>query len=646
MTKLRKKSKSKKPSRKGRLSHIKRKLIKWFITSAVVAILFASAAIYLIKQDLPNIANILDENKAPVVTIKDSKGIVLAKYGDLHGTPLTYKQIPNNLIEAVVATEDRRFFNHIGIDFLGLMRAIYVNQRAGKVVQGGSTLTQQLAKISLLTPDRTIYRKLQEAILAIEIERKFSKQEIITMYLNRVYLGRGNYGVDAASKFYFGKNVHDINLSEAAMLAGMLKSPNKLSPANDKEASMKRAKQVLYNMEDAGYITIAELQNIAPARIMERGEGRGALHNPYFTDYVMELLPDLVGPVERNLTVYTTLDLDMQNKLEGSLSKVMAEQGAARDVKQGAAVTIDSVGAIKAWVGGTSYRASQFDRVYRAKRQPGSSFKLFVYLAGLENGIKLTDHFVDHPISVGKWRPRNFSREYKGKMTMQEAFAQSINTIAVQISEKVGRQKVADVAHALGITEELQVLPSLALGASEVPLLQMTSAYAGVASRGYKITPIAIVQVLDSRNKVIYSATPAAGPKVLTDATVNGMWSMMRGSVLDGTSKGSAINGVDVYGKTGTSQDHRDAWFFGFANGLTTGVWLGNDDNTPMRRLTGGAMPATLWKRYMMQVIGGSDEANVSASSPAKQSKLFGWLSGKKEKSDTIDQVIEKSKKR
>lgn len=642
MARVKKNNKPKRSSRNSAMNLLKRKLIKWFVILAIMGALLASAVIYIVRQDLPNIANILDENKTPVVTIKDAKGVILAKYGDLHGNSLTYSQIPKSLIEAVVATEDRRFFSHLGIDPIGLLRAMYVNQRAGRVVQGGSTLTQQLAKISLLTPDRTMYRKLQEAILAFEIEKKFSKQEIIAMYLNRVYLGRGNYGVDAAAKFYFGKNVHDLNLNEVAILAGMLKSPNRLSPANDKEASMKRAKQVLYNMEDAGYVSISELQNLEQPRIMERGEGRGALHNPYFADYVMELLPDLVGPVERNLTVYTTLDLGMQNKLESVLVKALAEQGASRDVKQGAAVTVDSVGAIKAWVGGASYRASQFDRVYRAKRQPGSSFKLFVYLAALENGVKLSDRFVDHPISIGKWRPRNFSREYKGSMTVQEAFSQSINTIAVQLSEKVGRQKVADIAHALGVTEELQVLPSLALGASEVPLLQMTSAYAGVASKGHKVTPIAILQVLDSHDRVIYSATPTSGAKVLSDASVNGMWAMMHESVRSGTSKGAAIDDLEIYGKTGTSQDHRDAWFFGFTNELTTGVWVGNDDNTPMRRLTGGALPATIWKRYMMQVNGSRES---SSSHSAKPSKFFGWFSDGKQKSDTIDQVIAKSKK-
>lgn len=641
MANLKKNSKpyKKRSFRSGKIKALKHKLIKWLLISVFMAGIISSGLIYLVTQDLPNIANILDENKAPVITIKDDNGVILAKYGDLHGSTVTYRQIPNHLIKAVMATEDRRFFSHFGIDPIGLLRAAYVNHRAKRVVQGGSTLTQQLAKISLLTPERTIYRKIQEALLALELERKFSKQEIITMYLNRVYLGRGNYGVDAASKFYFGKNVQDINLYEAAILASMLKSPNKLSPANDKEASLKAAKQVLYNMENAGYLSISDLNNLSPARIIERGEGRGALHNPYFTDYVMEILPDLIGPIERNLTVYTTMNLAMQNNLEAAMNEVISKQGAARDAKQRAAITIDNNGEIKAWVGGAHYRTSQFDRVYKAKRQPGSSFKLFVYLAALENGIKLNDHFVDHPISIGNWRPRNFSRDYKGSMTMQESFALSINTIAVQLSEKIGRNKVAAIAHTLGVTEELKLLPSLALGASEVPLLQMTQAYAAVSAKGHLVTPIAITKVLDQHSNIIYTHNPAIGSKVLSDTAVRGMWSLMRESVISGTSKGADITGVEVYGKTGTSQDHRDAWFFGFTQGLTTGVWLGNDDNTPMKKVTGGALPASIWKKYMLKLTHHEDNSKAT-----KPSTLFKWFSAGKDRSDTIDKIIERSK--
>lgn len=631
------KKKSKKSGKKSKWAFLRAKIIKWTLILGFIGGLIGFAAVYLISQDLPNIGRILEENKSPIVTIKDMNGTVLAKYGDIHGSSLTYKQIPKHLIEAVLSTEDRRFFSHMGVDPIGLLRAAYFNYRAGRVVQGGSTLTQQLAKISLLTSERTMYRKIQEALLSIEIEKKFSKQQIISMYLNRVYLGRGNYGVDAASKFYFGKNVQDLNLYESAILAGMLKSPNKLSPANDKEASMKRAKQVLYNMESAGYISVSDIQNASPPRIIERGEARGALHNPYFADYVMEILPDKVGPIERNLTVYTTLDLKLQSNLESSLKKALSENGKLRDISQAAAVTIDSLGAIKAWVGGVSYKHSQFDRVYKARRQPGSSFKLFVYLAALENGIKLTDHFVDQPISIGKWKPRNFSRDYRGDMTVKEAFAKSINTIAVQLSEKIGRDKVVNMAHSLGIIDDIPLLPSVALGSAEVTLLQMSNAYASVANKGYKIEPIAILKVYDSSNRLIYSNSPAHGAKVLSNDTINSIWTMMRESVLHGTSKGANIDGIEVHGKTGTSQDYRDAWFFGFADGLTTGVWVGNDDNRSMKNLTGGSVPAVIWKQYMAQSI---SPAQPSNGKKGNIWSLFG--SGKK---DTIDSIMANSKK-
>ena len=640
MAKRNKLVKKQKTSSKKRALKLWHKLLRYLFYLVVLITVIGGIFIYIVMQDLPNIANILDENKTTIVTIKDVNGIVLAKYGDLHGQSLIHKQIPKHLIEAVIATEDRRFYSHIGIDVIGLLRAAYVNHRAGRIVQGGSTLTQQLAKISLLTPERTLYRKIQEALLALEIESKFSKKEIISMYLNRVYLGRGNYGVDAASRFYFGKQASDMNLSEAAILAGMLKSPNKLSPANDETASLKRAKQVLFNMEDEGYITIKDIQSLTPPNIIHRGDGRGALQNPYFADYVMEILPDLIGPIERNLTVYTTLDLAMQNKLESTLSHIISTHGKQNKVEQGAAVTIDSFGAIKAWVGGTSYRLSQFDRVNQAKRQPGSAFKIFVYIAALESGIKLDDKFIDAPLSIGKWRPRNFSRDYKGAITLQEAFALSINTVAVRLSEQVGRSKVAEAAHNLGVKEELQLLPSLALGTSEVPLLQMTGAYASIAANGHRLAPTAILKVIE-HNKVIYSHTPTVGPKSLSDSVVNSIRNLMKQSVDNGTSRAAAIEGLSVYGKTGTSQDYRDAWFFGFAQGITTGVWLGNDDNTPMHKLTGGKLPALLWKEYMTQIVG-----KTALNKPAIKSNWLNLFSSKKEKSDTISQVIAKSKKR
>jgi penicillin-binding protein 1A len=595
-----------------------------------------------VHRSLPNVAKILEENKTPVVTIKDTNGIVLAKYGDIHGVSLSYKKLPKHLIQAVISIEDRRFFNHPGIDILGLIRAFYVNHRAGKLVQGGSTLTQQLAKITLLTPDRTIFRKLQDIILAIEIENKFSKEEIITMYLNRVYLGRGNYGVDAASKFYFGKNIGDINLTEAAMLAGMLKSPNRLAPSNNEEAALKRAKQVLYSMEHEGYISINDLHNIPNPRIIKRGDGRGALHDPYFTDYVMDILPDLVGPIERSMTVLTTLDFNMQNKLEQSLIKIMHEQGTAKNAHQAAAISIDNEGAIKAWVGGTAYRDSQFDRVYQAKRQPGSAFKLFVYLAALENGIKPGDKYIDHPISVDRWRPRNFSRDFKGSMSVADAFINSINTITVQLCEKVGRQKVANIARSLGIKEEMQLLPSMALGANETTLIQMSGAYATISAEGHAVTPVAITKVLDPQNRVIYYNTPTIGNKVLSDKTIDNIKSMLKDVVNYGTGKRAEMPGIAVFGKTGTSQDYRDAWFFGFANGLTTGIWVGNDDNIPMRNLTGGTIPTIIWKHYMLNLVGSNEKSSTIKID--KRRSIFDFFSSKKNNVDTIEQIIQRSK--
>lgn len=582
----------------------KKKSISWkreaFRHLFLPTLLLIGAGVVYIIYDLPSIRTLGDFRKAGSITVKTEDGTVIGTYGDVYGQYVPYAQIPKFLIDAVVATEDRNFFHHFGVDPIGLMRATYVNIRARHLVQGGSTITQQLAKNVFLTPDRTLKRKLQEMILAVELERKFSKADILTLYLNRVYMGAGNYGVDAASRRYFGHPVKDITMSEAAILVGLLKAPSRYAPTSNPDLSERRATQVLINMKNAGYLTDAQ---VATARDQFDDEdanyrdshGFGAF---YFSDYVVSQLPDIIGNASGDIVVTTTLNPQWQRNAEDAVTDVIAKRGKAVRASQAALLALSPDGAIRAMVGGRNYRVSQFNRVTQGLRQPGSSFKLFVYLAALEAGYTPDSQMEDKPISVGNWRPRDYTGHYKGMMTLRDAFAESINSIAVQLSEAVGRAKVVEMAERLGITSELTPDPSIALGTKEATLYDMTRAYTEVAAEGRSVYPYAVQRVETTDGKILFERKPGGAGGVLSEAVVHKMNAMLSAVVTSGTGKGAQI-GRPVVGKTGTTSDYRDAWFIGFVPQLTAGVWVGNDDTSPMKKVSGGSLPASIWKAFM-----------------------------------------------
>lgn len=573
-------------------------LIKWGTVLLVAIICILTVSIAYFAHDLPDIEELSKDVRQPNITVRAPNGVILANYGDIYGQSLSYHQFPKYLIDAVIATEDRRFFEHSGIDIWGVLRAMYYNKKAGRVVQGGSTITQQLAKIVFLSPERSIKRKVQELLLAFQLEDLFSKEQIITIYLNRVFLGHGNFGVDAAAKYYFGKRINNLTVYEAAVIAGMLKAPSKYSPANNTNLALLRGKQVLLNMVDAKLLTETEMRRATYPHFMSRGKARGILENPYFTDYVLEQLPNFVTNINQDLNIYTTFDIELQQKIEEAVKLVMQDSETKYNAKQAAVVVMAKDGAIKAMLGGVSYGKSQFNRATSAKRQPGSAFKLFVYLAALEHGYKLQQYLEDKDISINKWHPKNFSRKFVGNISLQDAFAYSINTIAVQLIEQIGIDNVLEMSYRLGIKDKLPNLPSIALGSGEVRLVDITAAYAVIANNGIAIDKYLITKITDSNNQTLYQYSAKPAKKILANDIINQMLAMLQASVDYGTSKAAKIIDKEVFGKTGTTQDFNDAWFIGFTDNLITGVWVGNDDNKHMKNITGGTLPAIIWREF------------------------------------------------
>lgn len=581
----------------------------WLVRKAIKLGMYAFAILavftFYLYLTLPDVSTLAEIKKTPSITIKAEDGKVIGSYGDVYGDYIPFSRMPQNLINAVVATEDRNFFHHHGIDPVGLLRAGVADIRARHVVQGGSTITQQLAKNIFLTPERTIKRKIQEVLLALELERRYSKQEILSIYLNRVYMGAGNYGMDSASKRYFGHSVRDTSLAEDAILVGLLKAPSRYAPTNNPDLSEKRATQVLINMKEAGYLTDAQLK---VAKRSFNGEETGYRDNHsfgafYFSDFVVSLIPQSLTESKEDLVITTTLRPDWQAVAEDAVNKVLESRGKALNASQAALLSMTPDGAIRAMVGGRNYRASQFNRVTQALRQPGSSFKLFVYLAGLEAGYLPDSEMVDQPVDIGKWHPKDYTGQYLGRITLRQAFAESINSIAIQLSEAVGRDKVIDMARRLGISTKMEADPSIALGTNEVTLFDITKAYAHLAAGGMRVEPYAITRIETVDGKLLYNRDAPPPPvEVLRGSTVNMMNDLLLAVTTVGTGRGAQI-GRPVAGKTGTTSDYRDAWFMGFTPQVVTGVWVGNDDTTSMKKVTGGSLPASIWHEYMAGVM-------------------------------------------
>ena len=545
---------------------------------------------------LPSASTWSVPDRPPNVKIVASGGALVTNRGATGGQALGLHEMSPYIPKAVVAIEDRRFFSHFGVDPIGLARAMVRNVMERRLVQGGSTLTQQLAKNLFLTPERTIGRKVQEVLLAFWLERSYSKQQILEMYLNRVYFGAGAYGVESAARRYFGRSARDVSLPEAALLAGLLRAPSRLSPNRDPQAAERRAQLVLAVMRDQELVSDGEMTAaLAQPRPRASRYWSGAHH--YVADAVMEELPDLVGEVRRDLIVDTTIDLSLQKAAEAAIRKAIADKGADHDVSQGAFVAMDMSGAVRALVGGADYERSQFDRATQARRQPGSAFKPFVYLTALGQGAAPTSVRNDAPIRIGDWSPDNYRGRYHGAVTLETALAKSLNSVAVQLIMEAGPGNVARTARRMGIQSTLAANASLALGTSEVTLKELTAAYLPFATGGYRAEPHLVRRVTTPDGEVLYERTQNR-QRVLAPDLAAMMNRMMSRTIRAGTARAAGFD-HPAAGKTGTTQNARDAWFVGYTAHLVAGVWFGNDDGTPMRDVTGGNLPAGTWRAVM-----------------------------------------------
>ena len=575
-----------------------RRLVYWSLVLALWALIAVVGTIAFAVSTLPPIQTLEVPKRPPTIEIVGTDGRPLITRGEMSGTDISIKELPPYLPRAFVAIEDRRFFSHFGIDPIGLIRAAAANVLRRGVSQGGSTITQQLAKNLFLTQERTLWRKMQEVVLALWLERRFSKTEILELYLNRVYFGSGAYGVEAAAQRYFGKPAREVKVAEAAMLAGVVKSPSRLAPSRNPDGAERRARAVLAAMTELGFVTetMAKSALAQPAHAIKTA-GTGSLN--YVADWIMDVLDDLVGRVEQDLVVETSIDPTLQAAAEKALTDELALKGQKLDVAQGALVAITPEGAVRAMVGGRNYAESQFNRAVAAKRQPGSAFKPFVYLTALERGLTPETVREDKPVALKGWKPENYSREYHGPVTLTQALALSLNTVAVRLTLEVGPRAVAKTAYRLGIASKLDANPSLALGTSEVSLIELTCAYAPFANGGNATMPYVVARVRTRAGKILFTHAPQKLGRIIEPRHIAMMNAMMRETLVSGTAQRAQLPGWAAAGKTGTSQDFRDAWFVGYTGHLVTGVWLGNDDSSPTKKATGGALPVDIWSRFM-----------------------------------------------
>jgi penicillin-binding protein 1A len=566
------------------------------------------------------------------VVFLDRYGNEVGSRGIKQNDAIALDELPDHLIKAVLATEDRRFFDHFGIDIAGTARALLTNARAGGVVQGGSSLSQQLAKNLFLSNERTLERKVKEAFLAIWLETRLTKSEILKLYLDRAYMGGGTYGVNAAAMYYFGKSARDVNLAEAAMLAGLFKAPSRFAPHVNLPAARARANVVLDNLVEAGFMTEGQVFGARrnPAVAIDRRDENAP---NYYLDWAFDEMKKLVDKfpktiTERTFVARTALDMNLQRATENALENSLKQHGRDYNARQGAVVLSDLDGAVRGMAGGRDYAASQFNRATDAQRQPGSSFKPYVYSTALMNGFKPTSTIVDGPICLGNWCPQNYGRSYSGTVTLLMAITKSINTIPVRLSvllgkgapnaARVGRNMIVDTARKMGIRSPLPDTPSMPIGADEVVVLDHTVAYATFPNKGMAVTPHAILEVRSAAGDTIWRFD-RDGPKprrVLSEQVASDMSMMLNSAAEQGTGRRAMLNGIRIAGKTGTTNAYRDAWFVGFTGNYVAGVWFGNDDYQPLNRMTGGSLPAMTWHEVMAYAHQGIELKNIPGVAP------------------------------
>jgi penicillin-binding protein 1A len=548
---------------------------------------------------LPLGGGLVVEATPSALVVEADNGQVFATRGVFKGEKVSSSDLPPDLAHAVIAIEDRRFYHHHGVDIRAVIRAALHNVAAAGAREGGSTITQQLVRMTYLSPERTLKRKVQEAMLALWLESHLTKEEILVRYLNTAYFGAGVYGVDAAAKRYFGKTVQQLSLNESAMLAGLVRAPSALAPHRNLERARERAAHVLDAMVETGAISSEQADAARHQPIALRVPPETPPGTNYFVDMVDAEARLLAGPISADWEIHSTMDLRLQAIAERVVGKRLAAEGKAKNVNQAALVAMAHDGAILAMVGGRDYNDSQFNRVTQAKRQPGSLFKVFVYLAALERGYTPQTVMIDRPVQIGDWEPENYGGRYHGSVTLHTAFAKSINSVAVQLADEVGIRSVIEVAKKLGIRSNLPAVPSLALGSAEVNLLEMTSAFAAIAADVESVEAYS-VRSIQRGDQTLHTRAAPIRPSSADPAAREAMIDLLMAVVREGTGKAARIPGPAA-GKTGTTQDYRDAWFIGFTPEFVVGVWVGNDDNKPTNGVTGGSLPATIWREFVTQ---------------------------------------------
>ncbi len=592
------KTKKKTQKRKKRVSKQRNRLLRWGLKIFLLLVITLGVYVGWCYLTMPNIEQAIQRTRQPSTTITAENGNEIQSFGSVYSSIIMPDDLPKYVSQAIVATEDRRFYQHFGFDFISFTRAMVTNLIHRHYVQGGSTITQQVAKNLFLTSQKSIKRKVQELLLAFWLEHKFTKDQILALYMNRVYLGNGAYGIESAANKYFQKASNDLNLHEAAILAGMLKAPSRYNPIASKEKSEARAKIVLQNMVNAGLITDKQMTQALNMKlgpeISDKVNG-----GKYFADWIYQDVNGMLGEREEDIYVHTTLDQDIQESAEKILEEAIAANR-SKNVTQGAIVVMEKDGAVRAMVGGVQHQKSQFNRAVSALRQPGSAFKPFVYLTALQKGYTPEDKIEDTPIAIGKWKPENIDKKYHGTVTLREALRKSYNLATVDLAEKVGRRSIIANAKKMGITSPLTNDATLSLGTSEVSVLDMATAYATLANGGYAVWPYGILEIFSRDGYERYMRQADEPRRILDAEVVSSLNSMLEDVVNRGTGQRAKLSSYAA-GKTGTSQDFRDAWFAGFNGKYICVVWVGNDDNSSMKGITGGTLPAEIWQKVMLE---------------------------------------------
>lgn len=592
---MRKPQKKKKTSKKRESKQWFKKhrsLLKFF---GLLVITFLIYLAYCMLT-MPDMTEAVNRTRRPSTTIIADNGNEIQTFGTVYSEVIRSEELPQYVVDAIVYTEDRRFYSHFGFDAISFTRAMLTNIFAGRYAQGGSTITQQVAKNLFLTPQKSIRRKVQELLLAFWLEYKFNKEQILTLYLNRVYLGAGTYGIEAASQKYFQKTSRDLNIKEAAVIAGMLKAPSRYNPIASKERAVERAKVVLKIMLDSALIDEEDYRRVLQMPLGREKSAKVA-DGAYFADWIYGQVNDYIGERDNDIYVLTTLDQELQEKASRVLNQTIVANK-HKNVTQGAVIVLDKNGAVRAMVGGVNYDRSQFNRAVQALRQPGSAFKPFVYITALENGYTPESVVEDAPLSIKGWRPENADKKHYGAVTLRQALAKSLNLATVNLAQQLPAGEIIRNARRMGITTPIQNAPSLTLGTMEVKVIDMAAAYAALANEGFAVYPYGIEEIYTRDGYQLYQRLAPDKTPILDRKAVRSLTSMLESVITDGTGRKAAL-GRFAAGKTGTSQDNRDAWFVGYTDRLIAAVWLGNDDNSPMKGVSGASLPAEIWRKIM-----------------------------------------------